>query len=51
MNAALPVMEDKTAELIRTVKWLLYLVAALVIAHAAFVLADAAKPRTVGTGL
>lgn len=45
VNAALPVMEDKTAELIRTVKWLLYLVAALVLGHAAYVLVDAAKRR------
>jgi ABC-type transporter Mla subunit MlaD len=51
VNAALPVMEDKAAELIRTVMWLIYLVAALVIAHAAYVLADAAKRRPVGTGL
>jgi exonuclease VII small subunit len=46
VNAALPVMEDKAAELIRTVKWLVYLVAALVIAHAAYVLADAARGIT-----
>ncbi|HEX3152418.1 MAG TPA: hypothetical protein VHR66_30370 [Gemmataceae bacterium] len=41
VNQSLPVMEEKTSDLVRTVKWLLYLVAALVALHAAYVLIDA----------
>jgi ABC-type transporter Mla subunit MlaD len=51
VNQSLPVMEQKTADVIQMVKWLLYLVGALVALHAAYVLADAAargvaKPAT-----
>ena len=57
VNQSLPVMEEKTGELIRTVKWLLYLVAGLVALHAGYVLLEPvrgvggrigrAMPRTV----
>ena len=40
VNQSLPVMEEKTGDLIVTVKWLLYLVAALVALHAGFVLLE-----------
>jgi uncharacterized phage infection (PIP) family protein YhgE len=40
VNQSLPVMEEKTSDLIGMVKMLLYLVAALVALHAAYVLAE-----------
>lgn len=43
VNQSLPVMEEKTANLFQTVKWLLCLVGALVALHAAYVLSDAAR--------
>lgn len=51
VNQSLPVMEAKTGELVRTVKWLLYLVAALVALHAGYVLLEplrgvAGRPAT-----
>lgn len=42
VNQSLPVMEEKTADVIQMVKWLLYLVGVLVALHAAYVLSDAA---------
>jgi ABC-type transporter Mla subunit MlaD len=48
VNQSLPVMEEKTADLIQMVKWLLYLVGALVTLHAAYVVAD--PLRTPGSG-
>jgi uncharacterized phage infection (PIP) family protein YhgE len=42
VNKSLPVMEEKTSELIQTVKWLLYLVAGLVALHAGYVLLEPA---------
>ena len=41
VNKSLPVMEEKTSDLIRMVKLLLYLVGALLVFHAAWVLAEA----------
>ncbi len=43
VNQSLPVMEDKTNELIQMVKWLLYLIGTLVALHAVYVLIDAAS--------
>ena len=40
VNQSLPVMEEKTGDLVVTVKWLLYLVAALVALHAGYVLLE-----------
>jgi uncharacterized phage infection (PIP) family protein YhgE len=52
VNASLPAMEARTTDLVRTVKWLLYLVALLVALHAGYVLlepirgfAQTAKPQ------
>ena len=45
VNKSLPVMEEKTGNLIVTVKWLLYLVAALVALHAGFVLLEPVRGR------
>ncbi len=41
VNASLPVMEEKTSSLVRTVRWLLYLVAGLVVLHAAYAMSNA----------
>jgi hypothetical protein len=43
VNESLPVIESKTNDLVRTVKWLLYLVAGLVALHAGYVLLDPAR--------
>ena len=40
VNQSLPVMEEKTSELMRTIKWLLYLVGALIALHAGYVLVE-----------
>jgi len=49
VNQSLPVMESKTAELVRTVKWLLYLVALLVALHAGYVLLEPVRGPGAGT--
>ncbi|MBO0699052.1 MAG: hypothetical protein J2P46_11705, partial [Zavarzinella sp.] len=43
VNDSLPAMEAKTNELVRTVKWLLYLTGALVGLHAGYVLLEPAR--------
>lgn len=48
VNQSLPVMEAKTGELILTVKWLLYLVAALVGLHAGYVLLEPVRRASGG---
>lgn len=40
VNQSLPVMEEKTGELVRTIKWLLYLVGALFALHAGYMLLE-----------
>ena len=47
VNKSLPVMEAKTGELIQTVKWLLYLVAALVALHAGYVLMEPVRSKSI----
>jgi uncharacterized phage infection (PIP) family protein YhgE len=44
VNQSLPVVEEKTATLFRTVKWLVYLVALLIGLHAGYVLLEPVHP-------
>jgi uncharacterized phage infection (PIP) family protein YhgE len=50
VNQSLPEMEEKTNNLVWTVKWLLYLVAALVGLHAGYVLLEPVRGPAGGTG-
>jgi uncharacterized phage infection (PIP) family protein YhgE len=43
VNQSLPVMEEKTSDLIQMAKWLLYLIGTLVGLHAAYLFTDAAR--------
>jgi uncharacterized phage infection (PIP) family protein YhgE len=45
VNQSLPVLEEKTSDLVRTVKWLLYLMAGLVAMHAVYVIIDPTRRR------
>jgi DNA repair exonuclease SbcCD ATPase subunit len=49
VNRSLPVMEEKTGTLIRTVKWLVYLVALLIGLHAGYVLLEPIRGRLPAT--
>ena len=50
VNQSLPVMEEKTADVVQTVKWLLYLVGALIALHAAYVLVDPLRGPGISPG-